>query len=54
MNDLQEQLKDLRDIHLPDPVSIWPLAPGWWALMILVPVLYFLIRFIVRKVREPK
>lgn len=20
----------LRDIHLPDPVSWWPLAPGWW------------------------
>lgn len=20
----------LRDIHFPDPVSWWPLAPGWW------------------------
>jgi len=20
----------LRDLHLPDPVSWWPLAPGWW------------------------
>lgn len=25
-------LSALRDIHLPDPVSIWPLAPGWWLL----------------------
>ena len=21
---------DLRDWHLPDPVSWWPPAPGWW------------------------
>ena len=20
----------LRDIHLPDPIGWWPLAPGWW------------------------
>ena len=53
-NQLQEQLKDLRDIHLPDPVSFWPLAPGWWGLMILVPVLYFLIRFIVKRLLMPK
>ena len=31
-------LQSLRDIHLPAPISIWPLAPGWYVLMIILIV----------------
>ncbi len=32
-------LANLRDIHLPDPISAWPLAPGWTILALLITVL---------------
>jgi len=54
MNDLQEALKDLRDIHLPEPVSIWPLAPGWWMLLVLIPVLIFILRILLKRMLMPK
>ncbi len=32
---MDEQLP-LRDLHLPDPIGWWPLAPGWWFILLLV------------------
>ena len=29
-------LDQLADIHLPDGISWWPLAPGWWILLALL------------------
>ena len=29
-------LAQLRDIHLPDAVGWWPLAPGWWVLAAVI------------------
>jgi len=34
-----DALSQLRDIHLPQSVSWWPPAPGWWLLLVLVCLL---------------
>ena len=35
--ELQQVLKqNLKDIHLPPEVGLWPLAPAWWVLLVLI------------------
>lgn len=46
-----EQLP-LRDIHLPEPVSWWPPAPGWIALTVLIPLLVFIVHHVYKRLRQ--
>ncbi len=46
--EITAQLAGLHDIHLPDPVAWWPVAPGWWALVslvIIITVCIILVRY---------
>ncbi len=36
---MEETALPLRDLHLPEPVGWWPLAPGWWFLIGVLAVL---------------
>ena len=36
---MQDSQLPLRDIHIPEPVSWWPPAIGWWCLAIVIPLL---------------
>ena len=43
----------IRDLHLPDPIGWWPLAPGWWLLIaLLVAGLAWLVAGWVRRYRR--
>ena len=36
-----EDAVQIRDVHLPLSPEIWPPAPGWWALAVIVIILLF-------------
>ena len=44
--DSEELLAQLADIHLPEPVSFWPPAIGWW---ILAAIALFMLVILFRK-----
>lgn len=33
---MDETQLPLRDLHLPEPIGWWPLAPGWWFVAFLI------------------
>lgn len=33
---MDEKALPLRDLHLPDVIGWWPLAPGWWVVLAMV------------------
>jgi len=40
----------LRDLHLPEAIGWWPLAPGWWLVIALAVVVFgYLLRLYLRK-----
>lgn len=44
---MPDNLPELRDIHLPDGVSAFPPAYGWWVILALIIgflLLYYLVR----------
>lgn len=46
-------LDQLKDIHLPPPVSWWPPAPGWWLLAaLLLTLFWWVFRFALRRHRQ--
>ena len=35
----------LRDLHLPEAIGWWPLAPGWWVVIaLIIGALFYLFR----------
>lgn len=48
MNDPQQLLAQLREIHAPPPLSWWPPAPGWWlsalVLILVVAAIVWLVK----------
>jgi hypothetical protein len=44
-----DALAQLKDIHLPPPVGWWPLAPGWYGVMVLVFILLAFITAVIYK-----
>ncbi len=50
-----DELAQLKDIHLPPSVGWWPLAPGWYLLMLLVFVVVIVLSYkIYRKKQHAK
>ncbi|ALS97894.1 DUF4381 domain-containing protein [Lacimicrobium alkaliphilum] len=45
-------LEQLKDIHLPEPVSWWPPAPGWWILALLcLGLIVITVRWLIKRYR---
>ncbi len=45
---------ELRDIHLPVEPGFWPLAPGWWLLIIVAVLMCYLMVRVFLKLRKTR
>lgn len=50
---MNEQTLNLRDIHLPEAIAWWPIAPGWWIILASV-LLIFVLAFIIKKIVDSR
>ncbi len=51
---MNPDLGQLRDIHLPQPVSWWPPSPGWWLLAAFVLLLGVLALYLLYRHRQER
>ena len=48
-------LSQLKDIQTPEPITWWPLAWGWWLVIVLVVVsIYVVIRLVLKRIENNK
>lgn len=45
----QDPLAQLKDIHLPEAIGVWPLAWGWWLLLVIVITILGITVFFIRR-----
>ncbi len=44
-----QPLAKLRDIHLPEPISWWPMAPGWYLILSLAIISMLVLFYFLRR-----
>ncbi len=51
---MPDNLPELRDIHLNDGVSVWPLGYGWWVIVAGIVLMFIAVKFIIYLYRQSK
>lgn len=51
---MEDNLPELRDIHLPEGVSAWPPAYGWWVILALIVGLLLAVELVLIMRRKSK